>query len=413
MTTSDVTLPVEPLADLRLPHGVEKPPKGFGRLLRSIRRHLHRHPEVGLQEYATARFIRRTLEQHGLKPIAPIAETGLYVDIKGDHPGPHIAYRADIDALPIQDAKNASYASTRRGVAHLCGHDAHTAVGIGVALLLSGMRDRLHGSVRVLFQPNEESSPSGAVLMMKEGVMEGVEAAYAIHVDPTLEVGRYGLITGPITSAADRFDVRVSTDGTGHSARPHETVDTVWAITQIANAFYQLAGRVTDTRNAAVITICKMAGSDAHNVIPAAATMGGTLRCIHTGDRDRLRAHMQRIVEQIGRRTGGNAQIVFDPGPPSVVNDGRLIQNVRRTVQELIGDQGIYDITRPSMGGEDFSHFLKHIPGALIRVGTASSRDTRYPLHSAHFDIDEDALAPAAQVLSAAMRNHLQRNVLK
>ena len=412
MNNADAPLSAESLPDLETPGSPDGLSRSFPSLLRSIRRHLHKRPEIGFQEYETYRFIRQTLESQGLKVQGPIAKTGLYVDIEGAKPGPRVGYRADIDALPTQDAKTVSYASQHAGAAHLCGHDAHTTIGIGVALLINRFREQLAGSARVFFQPNEEGSPSGAVALIQEGILDNLEAVYAVHVDPTLESGRYGLITGPITSAADRFDVEVVAGGTGHSARPHETTDTVWGLTQIAQAFYQLAGRVTDARNASVITICKLEGSDAHNVIPDRAHLAGTLRCINPGDRKQLKEHMKRIVEQTAARCGGQATIAFDAGPPSVVNDGRLIQNARRTIRQRFTEKAIYSIPRPSMGAEDFSHFLQHVPGALIRVGTSSSPATSFPLHNAHFDIDESTLAPTAQLMATVLRNHLQKRVL-
>ena len=412
MNNADAPLSVESLPSLESPGSLDELPPDFTSLLRSIRRHLHKRPEVGFQEYETHRFIRQTLESQGLKVQGPVAETGLYVDIEGAKPGPRVGYRADIDALPTRDAKTVSYASQHAGTAHLCGHDAHTAIGIGVALLINRFRDQLAGSVRVFFQPNEEGSPSGAVALIEEGVLDKLEAVYAIHVDPTLESGRYGLITGPITSAADRFDVVVTADGTGHSARPHETTDTVWSLTQIAQAFYQLTGRVTDARNASIITICKLEGSDAHNVIPDTAHLAGTLRCIDPSDRKQLKVHMKRIVEQTAARCGGRGTLTFDAGPPSVVNDGRLIQNVRRTIRQRFSEKAIYSIPRPSMGAEDFSHFLQHVPGALIRVGTSSSPETSFPLHNAHFDMDESTLAPTAHLMATVLRNHLHKRIL-
>ena len=201
--------------------------QSLAQVLVGVRRHLHRHPELGMEEHDTARFIRQTLEAYGLDVHGPIAGTGLYVDIEGEPPGGTVGYRADIDALPTQDQKRVPYRSQVPDVAHLCGHDAHTAIAIGVALVLHARRDDLHGRVRVFFQPNEEGLPSGAPLMIRAGILEGLDAVYAVHADPTLDVGRYGLIEGPATASSDRFEVKVRQEGTGHSARPHEGADTV------------------------------------------------------------------------------------------------------------------------------------------------------------------------------------------
>jgi len=386
-------------------------PEALARLLAAIRRHLHRNPEVGMQEHDTSQFIRETLTRYGLDVKGPIAKTGLYVDIEGDHPGGHVGYRADIDALPAHDAKQTGYRSRNDGAAHLCGHDAHTAMGIGVALMLHHRRHELKGRARVFFQPNEEGLPSGAPLMIEDGILSGLDAVYAVHVDPSLGVGRYGLMTGPITAASDRFDVYIRHEGTGHSARPHESVDTVWVASQIMNAFYQLAGRVTDPRNATVLTVCRLSGSRAHNVIPDEVELGGTLRTVSTDDRTFLRRKLGQVADQIASLHGANASVEYEMGSPPVINAAALVSNIADTIRETFGDHAIYQIPRVSMGGEDFSHYLKHVPGALIRVGTASSPETSHPLHDDRFDIDETPLAPTARMMAQVLINHLDRQL--
>ena len=385
----------------------------LARLLKAVRRHLHMHPEVGMQERNTSRFIRRTLEGYGLTVHGPVASTGLYVDIEGTAgSGGHVGYRADIDALPAHDQKPVPYRSQKPNVAHLCGHDAHTAVAIGVTLLLHEHRDMLRGTVRVFFQPNEEGLPSGAPLMVRSGVLDGLDAVYAIHVDPTLAVGRYGLITGPATAASDRFDVYVCQEGTGHSARPHDSADTVWIANQLMNQFYQLAGRVTDARNASVLTVCRLCGSEAHNVIPETVSFGGTLRTISTTDRRTIRRHMHGIAERFSSMYNVQINVDVEDGAPPVVNDPALIDNVAATVREMHGEEAIYAIPQSSMGGEDFSYYLKHVPGAYIRVGTSSGDDTSYPLHHHRFDIDENALEPAVRLMCRVLVNHLKNDIV-
>ena len=400
-------LDLSPLADLR------EIPAAFGDLLVAIRRHLHAHPELGFQEHATSRFIRTTLEDHGLTVHGPVAETGLYVDIHGDEPGGCVAYRADIDALPIQDAKQVSYASGIPGVAHLCGHDVHTTIGMGVALLLDRLRDQLAGTVRVFFQPNEEGAPSGAVAMIRDGILDGVEAAYAVHVDPTLEVGRYGLLTGAVTAAADRFRIRVLSERTGHSARPHQAKDTVWIAMQIMNACYGLAGRVTDARHPAVLTVCRLRAGDAYNVIPDCTEFGGTIRTTDPDDRDYLKHYIRHTAEHIAGLHDATVDVTLDQGAPAVINDERLIANLEATIHQLYGAEAVYHIPLPSMGSEDFAHYLEYVPGALVRIGTASGPRTQHPLHDASFDIDEAALAPAVQLMVGTLLNHQKRSVVR
>jgi amidohydrolase len=421
---------ISPVDLARLPDSISDivaDEESLARLLIAVRRHLHMHPEVGMEEHDTSAFIRRTLEGYGLDVKGPVAGTGLYVDIDGeadsqageeadgeaggDGPGGRIGYRADIDALPAQDQKAVPYRSQTPGAAHLCGHDAHTAVAIGVAVLLNEYREDLPGSVRVFFQPNEEGLPSGAPLMIRSGVLDGLESVYGIHVDPTLDVGRYGLITGPVTASSDRFDVHVHQEGTGHSARPHEGADTVWIANQIMQQFYQLAGRVTDARNASVLTICTLKGSEAHNVIPEVVSFGGTLRTISPEDRRTIRRHMRRTAERMADLYGASVKLEIQDGAPPVVNDGSLVKNVRETIRGMFGDQAIHHIEQSSMGGEDFAHYLQHVPGAFVRVGTASGPKTTHPLHHHQFDIDEAALAPTSRLMTKVLANHLRGNV--
>lgn len=370
------------------------------------------NPEVGLKERETSRLIREVLEMHGLRVRGPLAGTGLFVDIVGAQPGPAIGYRADIDALPIQDAKQVPYASQNPGVAHLCGHDAHTSVAIGVALILHRHRQTQQGTVRVFFQPNEEGIPSGAPLMIRDGVLEGLEAAYAIHVDPTLPVGVYGLADGPVTASADRFRVCIKGPSTGHSARPHQSADTVWIATMVMNALYQLIGRITDARNSAVLAICRLQAGEAFNVIPSHVEFGGTIRCIVNADRALYREWIATTAQRIAALYGARAEVDFDIGSPSVNNDPRIIRNVRSTLLETAGEEAIFDIPQPSMGAEDFAHYLEHVPGALIRAGTSSGPDTSHPLHDSCFDVDESFLVPTACLMAEVLRRHLAGRIL-
>jgi amidohydrolase len=382
-------------------------PTAFDEFLVATRRHLHQHPEIGFHEHQTQRFIRETLIAHGMAPADPIATTGQFVDIAGPLPGPFIGYRADIDALPIQDAKNRPYASQVPGVAHLCGHDVHTTIALGIAIRLHERRDELRGSVRIFFQPNEEGVPSGAPVMIRDGVLDGLEAAYALHVDPTLASGKIGLIKGAMTASSVRFQVEITSPSTGHSARPHETSDTIWIATQILNVFYQLTGRVTDSRDATILTTCRIHAGDAYNVIPNFVEFGGTLRSTSIPTSERIQLQMRTAAEEIGARYGASVAVTFDEGVPPVINDSRLIDHIERSITRSFGAQTIFHIPRPSMGAEDFANYQRHIPGAMVRLGSSNSAATSYPLHDAHFDIDESVMRFAIDVLSQVLIDHL------
>ncbi|MEO0558449.1 MAG: amidohydrolase [Bacteroidota bacterium] len=366
----------------------------------SLRRQLHQYPELGFQEHVTSATVRGWLRERGFTVGPPIAGTGFAVEIDGAKPGPTIAYRADMDALPIQEATNKPYTSQTPGVMHACGHDAHMAVACGVALLARERREELYGTLRVFFQPNEESTPSGAPVMIKEGILDGVEAIYAVHMDPALSVGRVGLRVGALTAASSPFLVTVATGRTGHSARPHESVDTIWVSHQIASDLYQLVGRVTDSRRSAIITICRFVGGEALNVIPSQVEFGGTLRCSDTQTLAYLREKIRRVSGALGAVYNADVDVDYAHLLPAVVNTAPEIDTARESVTALYDQEAIVDMALPSMGGEDFSYYLEHVPGAMLRIGSAGGPETRYPLHYALFDLDESALPFAARLMT-------------
>ena len=388
----------EPLTDARLQE-----------MLTGLRRHLHQYPEVGFEEYETSQYIRNWLTLKGFTAAGPIAKTGFCVEVKGALPGPMIGYRADMDALPTQDGKYVDYASRNPGLAHLCGHDAHTAVACGVAVLLREQQDRLRGGVRVFFQPNEESNPSGAPVMISEGILRGVEAAYAIHVDPTIAVGRFGLRNGALTAGCSAFLVKVVAAQAGHSARPHETVDTVWLATQILHQFYELVGRVTDSRRTAIITATRFNAGQAFNVIPMSVEFGGTIRSTDAEALIYLRDKLRRVAGSMGTLYGADVHIDYGTPLPPVENSTDEMKTIREAVAATYGEASIREIPVPSLGGEDFSFYLEKVPGAMVRIGTASGRETRYPLHHDRFDIDEASLPAAARLMTEVLIRDLEK----
>jgi len=386
-------------------------PDDFGDYLINLRRHLHRNPEVGYQEFATSRLIRDHLESHGLEVSGPHAKTGLFVDIDGSDPGPHIGFRCDIDALKMQDAKKTDYASRNREAAHACGHDAHTTIGIGLALNLHRLRSELKGQVRIFFQPNEEGNPSGSIPMIQAGVCDPLEALYCIHVDPTLDIGQFGIPEGQVTASSERVRVQIHTRSTGHSARPHKVKDTIWIATQLLSQYYQYIGRITDARNPSVFTVCMIGGGKAHNVIPSEAWFEGALRCLSDQDRIFLLDYMERTAQNFATIHGVNIEFIRVEGLPAVINNSALGRNVQACIQELFEKNAAISICVPSMGAEDFANYLEHVPGMLIRVGTRSSKATSYPLHDAHFDIDEQALTYSVELMTHVMIRHLNTQI--
>ena len=388
------TAPAHPGADLR-------------QTLVSLRRRLHAYPELGFQEDRTRTLLVDWLTDRGFSVHGPVAKTGLWVDIDGAHPGPRVGYRADMDALPLQDQKEVPYRSRHAGVTHACGHDAHMAIACGVALQARERRDEMHGGVRVFFQPNEESNPSGAPVMIRNGVLDGLSAAYAVHMDPAIPVGRFGFRVGALTAACSPFVVRVASGQSGHSARPHEAVDTVWIATQIATQFYQIVGRVSDARKSAVVTICRFQGGDALNVVPSEVEFGGTLRCADNETIVFLREKLRRVAGALGAVYKADVDVDFGDPLPAVVNTERETRLASEAAASLFGADATEEIRLPSMGGEDFSFYLERVPGCMVRVGSASGAETRYPLHHARFDLDEAALPLAARLMTETLLRDL------
>ncbi len=383
----------------------------FEEELADLRHTLHQHPEPGWSEFQTSKTLKSQLANDGLPITKETAGTGFYLDIKGEHDGPVIAYRADMDALPIQDRKEKPYASKRTGFGHLCGHDVHSTIAYGVARLLYNNRHELNGTVRVFWQPAEEVTPSGAPLILKEGVLDEVQAIYGIHCDPTQPSGCYSARPGAETGSFDTFEVDVEAPSTTHSARPFEGKDTIWIANQIIQHFYQMIGRISDVRKPAVIAICSFHAGDALNVIPHHASFGGTLRTMNEQLRQQLREYMTDITRQIGKINGVDARIRLGSGSPSVINNYQLYRYMRTLIESQLGDEKFVE-REQSIGAEDFAFYTERFPGLFLRVGTAHSPETSYPLHHSRFDVDERVLAPASALMAYALMRHLRDRVL-
>ncbi len=376
-----------------------------------LRRRLHQHPETGWSEFQTAKTLQKHITDAGLPTPLGMAGTGFYLDITGKEEGPMIAYRADMDGLPIQDRKEVPYASTRTGYGHLCGHDVHSTVATGVARLLHRYRSALKGTVRVFWQPAEEVTPSGAPRILKEGVLDKTEAIYGIHCDPTVPSGSFSARSGPETGSFDTFEVTVEAPSTSHSARPYEGRDTVWIAHQIIQHLYQMIGRVTDVRKPGVLSICSIHGGDALNVIPHHVSFGGTLRTMDEQLRQKLREYVRDITESIGRMNGVEAEVRFGGGAPSVINNDQLYRFVRGIISAQLGD-GRFEEREQSIGAEDFAYYTQRIPGLFMRVGTAHNPQTSYPLHHSCFDVDERIIPSVTALMTYTLIRHLGDRVL-
>ncbi|WP_307717740.1 amidohydrolase [Streptomyces sp. V4I23] len=372
----------------------------------AFRRDLHMHPELGNQEFRTTAAIKDRLEQAGLKPRVLSMGTGLVCDIGTDSaPGrPLFAIRADIDALPIPDTKSGvPYRSTVPDRAHACGHDVHTTTVLGAGLVLAEL-DRqglLTQPVRLLFQPAEEVLPGGAADAIECGVLDGVGKIIAVHCDPRVDAGSIGLRPGPITSACDRIEVALDGPG-GHTARPHLTTDMVTAAAKLAIEVPALLSRRVDSRSGLALTWGRITAGHAPNVIPQHAELSGTVRCLDLAGWRAAPDLVHAAIDEVATLHRAKSQIDYIRGVPPVVNDPAVTELLRDAHAARRGSYAIED-TEQSLGGEDFSWYLEHVPGAMARLGVRTPGDTtRRDLHRGDFDVDEEAITAGVELFTAA-----------
>ncbi|MET0666765.1 MAG: amidohydrolase [Acidimicrobiales bacterium] len=369
-----------------------------GEELVAFRRRLHAHPELSWAEHETTAAVRARLEVAGAA-VAPLAtETGLQVDL-GEGPGPTILLRADIDALPLDDQKEVPYRSTVSGVCHACGHDVHTTILLGAGLALQQILGPEHpGRVRLLFQPAEESMPGGAEALFRTAVLDDVDVAYAVHCDPSLEVGQVGLRSGPITSAADRVVIRLSGPG-GHTARPHLTSDLVHIAGRLITDLPAGLTKLTDSRDAVTMVFGQVHAGHAPNVIPTRAELAGTLRVRGRASWDSVQEIVESLVEATITPFGAAYELDYQRGSPPVDNDPQATAVLRAATHAALGREAGVP-TQQSVGNEDFSWFLERVPGAYGRLGVRPVGAPRWAdLHAGGFDIDEGAIPAGVRLL--------------
>jgi len=372
-----------------------------GELIR-LRRAIHRHPELGFREVKTAALIAETLESLGIKVRTGVAKTGV-IGYLGEG-GPVLAIRADMDALPIQELNEVPYRSQVPGLMHACGHDAHVAVALGVAMLLKEME--LEGEVRFLFQPSEErvdeEGKSGAVRMVEGGAMEGVEAILALHVDSETESGVVKISPGPMAAAEDSFKATIMGRGC-HGAHPDRGVDPIFIAGQVILAIQGIVSRRIDPVKQAVISIGSIHGGTAENVIPGEVELTGTIRSFEQGVREQLHTELEKVF-QVARVLGGDFRLTIEEGYPVMVDEVKMAALIREVAIDLLGEEKVWP-KEPAMGAEDFSYFLAQAPGAMFRLGV--KRGEMRPGHSPHFDLDEEALPIGAGILAESARRYL------
>jgi amidohydrolase len=372
-----------------------------------IRRHIHSHPELSGQEQQTAAYVAGVLSSCGLQVKEAIGKVGVVGELKGDGSDQRLlAIRTDMDALPIQERTILDFSSRKPGIMHACGHDVHTTVGLGTAMVLSQLDIDLPGTIRFLFQPAEEIA-QGAQWMVEDNVMQAVNAILGVHVFPSIPAGKIGIRYGALTAAADDLELTIIGES-GHGARPHEAKDAIWIAAQVITTLQQAISRTQNPLRPVVLTIGKIEGGRAPNVIADQVNLLGTVRSLHPETSEALPSWIESIVAGVCQTYGAKYHMNYRRGTPSVQNDIKLTAIVETAVRDVWGEERLQIIEEPSLGAEDFSHYLDHAPGTMFRLGVGFSDRKNYPLHHPQFEVDESAILMGVVTMACAAYRYWQ-----
>ncbi|MBH0162400.1 MULTISPECIES: M20 family metallopeptidase [Fictibacillus] len=376
-----------------------------------IRRHLHQNPELSFEEVETPAFIASYHEKLGLDVRTGVGGRGVVATLKGGKPGKTVALRADFDALPIQEENESPYKSKVPGVMHACGHDGHTASLLVLAKVLVELKNEVEGTIVFIHQHAEELAPGGAIAMIEDGCLDGVDVIYGTHLWATMPTGTIGYRTGPVMAAADSFTIKVQGKG-GHGAQPHKTKDSIVIGAQLVSNLQQIVSRRVNPLDAAVVSVGAFEAKNAFNVIADTAKLTGTVRTFKEDVRVAIEQEIDRIAKGTCIASDASYEYVFKRGYPAVVNhkgDTEFIVDVARKVPGVMELEEI----EPQMGGEDYSYYLERVPGTFFFTGALDEAwEEVYPHHHPKFKINEDALLIAANLLGAATLTYLKQNAL-
>ena len=367
-----------------------------------IRRHLHMNPELSFQETNTAHYIVDFYHDLGIEVKANVGGNGVVARVKGGKPGKTVALRADFDALPIQDEKDVPYKSTVPGVMHACGHDAHTATLLQLAKAIHELHEDLEGEFVFIHQHAEELAPGGAISMIEDGCLDGVDVIFGTHLWSQTPTGTVEYRVGPIMAAADMFEITVQGAG-GHGANPHQTKDAIVIGAQLVTNLQQLVARRVDPIESAVLSVGSFVAENAFNVIADTAKLRGTVRTFNPEIRDLMETEIRRVIEGTALANNCTIHIDYMRGYSAVVNHEAETLFLKSVSEDIIGEEFVLE-TAPHMGGEDFAYYLEQIPGTFFFTGAKPEND--YPHHHPKFDIDERAMLTAAKILGTAAINY-------
>ena len=370
--------------------------ENFGEKIVALRRDIHREPELGFDTEKTAEKVLAALEGLPLDVETRVAENGIVATLEGEEDGPTVALRADMDALPILENTGLPFASETEGKMHACGHDGHTSMLVGAAYALSGMRGRLGGTVKFIFQPAEEGGGGGKV-MVDEGIADDVSSIFALHLWPGLPFGKVATKAGPIMAAADAFEMEVKATGS-HGAMPHFGSDAIAIAAQVVTALQTIVSREVDPVEPAVLTVGEIGAGTAFNVIPHRAHLGGTVRTLNADLRQKMPLRMEELARGIAKGMQGDVALDYTFSYPVTVNDEAAAGLALDVAEDLFGSASVLELPSPSMGAEDFSYFLESLPGAFIWLGIGEDASG---LHTPKFAFDEEILPRGSALLAA------------
>jgi hippurate hydrolase len=368
----------------------------YGEKISILRRDIHREPELGFDTEKTARKVLDALEGLPLEIETGVAQNGLVATLAGEGEGPTVGLRADMDALPITEETGLAFASEVEGKMHACGHDAHTSMLVGAAHALSGMRERLNGTVKFIFQPAEEGGGGGRV-MVEEGVAGGLDSIFALHLWPGLPFGTVATKAGPIMAAADAFEMEVRGTG-GHGAMPHLSADAIVVAAHVVTALQTVVSREVDPVEPAVLTVGEIGAGTAFNIIPETARLGGTVRTLNEDLRKRMPERIEAVARGVAGGMRADAHLDYTFSYPVTRNDADAANRALGAAGGLFGEEAALELANPSMGAEDFAYFLEKVPGAFVWLGVGEDVSG---LHTPQFAFDEEILPRGSALLAA------------
>ncbi|MDT4952722.1 MAG: hypothetical protein QOJ02_860 [Acidobacteriota bacterium] len=395
---------------------IAKAAEGLRSQLIAQRRDFHMHPELSNREERTSGIVAERLRALGLEDVKTgVGKYGVTALLKGAKPGPVVAVRADMDALPIQEVNDVPYKSLVPGVKHACGHDAHTTIELGVAEILSKMRDEIHGTIKFIFQPAEEGAPAGeeggAALMIKEGALENPrpQAIFGLHVMPVVEVGQIMYNSGPAMASSDHFVITIHGKKV-HGAYPHDGIDAVVVAAECVTALQTIRSRRIDTTEPLVITVGIIQGGNRFNIIADEVKLEGTVRTLSEDVRKRAQALMRETLDGITKAYGATFDMDYAEGAAVTYNEPALVEETLPTIRRIIGEKNV--ITRkPQMGAEDFSYFQKVVPGFYYFLGVGNrAKGITAQIHTPEFDLDEESLVIGVKVMSNVLLDYLDHH---